>query len=280
MKVNISSDSTCDLSKALLEQYKIGITPLYVVKDGVSYADGLEITADEIFAHVRAGGALCSTAAVNVSDYIDFFTRQKESCDEIVHFTISSEMSSCYKNACIAAEEVGGVYVIDSRTLSSGIGHLVLDAAELALEGKSGSEIFEQMESKKSKLNVSFILNTLEYLRKGGRCSTIAALGANLLQLKPCIEVHEGKMGVAKKYRGKLSGALEQYVKDKLANPDTVDPHRIFITDSGVSDETFELVRKTILSCIPDAQIHHTRAGCTISSHCGPQCLGILFYNR
>jgi len=208
-RIRITSDSTCDLSKSLLTSQGIAVIPLYVVKDGVSYADGIQITPDEIFDHVKAGGTLCTTAAVNVADYIDFFTRIKESCEEIVHFTISSEMSSCYKNACIAAEEVGGVYVIDSRTLSSGIGHLVLDAAQLAQEGKNGVEIFNIIEARKSKLNVSFILDTLDYLRKGGRCSAVAALGANLLHLKPCIEVREGKMGVAKKYRGKLTDVLD-----------------------------------------------------------------------
>ena len=203
-----------------------------------------------------------------------------KTADAVVHFTISSEMSACYQNACLAAEEVGNVYVVDSRNLSTGIGHLVLDACLLAEQGLDGASIKAELDQRKEKLDVSFVLTTLEYLRRGGRCTTVAAMGANLLKLHPCINVVSGTMGVGKKYRGNMQNCLVQYVRDKLADPATVDPKRIFITDSGFDEETRDLVEKTVRECVPFAEVYHTRAGCTVSCHCGPGCLGILFYRK
>ena len=217
---------------------------------------------------------------MNVQQYTDLFREVLKDCDEIVHFTISSAMSACFQNACIAAEEVGHVYPVDSENLSTGIGHLVLDACRMAEEGMSGAQIREILDERKKKLDVSFVLSTLEYLRRGGRCTTLAAMGANLLKLHPCIVVKDAKMSVGKKYRGNIQACLVQYVRDKLAEPDTVDPRRIFITDSGFDEETRLLVEKTVRECVPFEEIIHTRAGCTVSCHCGPGCLGILFYRK
>ncbi len=278
MKVKVTSDSTCDLSKELIAKWNIEIFPLYIVKDGVNYKDSLEINSKDIFEYTEETGKLCSTAAVNVQDYIDRFEVILKEYDGIVHFTISSDMSSCYQNACIAAAKFKNVYVVDSRSLSTGIGHLVLDAAELASDGVDADEIFKHLEMKKEKLDVSFVLDTLNYIHKGGRCSTVAALGANLLKLKPCIEVKNGKMGVGKKYRGKLEKCIVQYVRDRLSEPASIDPKRIFITDSGIDMAIVEKVRETIEECMHFDEVIHTLAGCTVSSHCGPNCLGILFY--
>lgn len=280
MRIRVTSDSTCDLSPELIEQFHIGISPLYVVLDGKSYKDTVEITPDDIYAYVAKTKRVGSTAALNVSDYLDFFKAQKEGYDAIVHFTISSEMSSCYQNACLAAEEIGDVYVIDSRNLSTGIGHLVLDAAELAEEGKTAKEIFDILEERKKKLDVSFVIDTLKYLALGGRCSSVVALGANLLNLKPTILVKDGKMIVGKKYRMSLDRALPRYVRDQLGDLDTVDTRRIFITDSGIADEAWQAVEKQLKELLPFEHIYHTRAGCTVSNHCGPNTLGILFYRK
>ena len=282
MKIRICADSTCDLSPELVEKYGIEITPLYIVKDGKSYADGIEITPQDIYQHVRAGGAMCSTAAVSVADYEAFFAEQRKSCDALIHFHISSEMSSCYQNACIAAESVSGVYPVDSRNLSTGIGQLVIAAAEMAAEGKlSAEEIYRIVLEKREKLDVSFVLDTLEYLRKGGRCSTLAAMGANLLSLKPCIEVRDGKMGVGKKYRGTLGKCIVQYVRDRLEGRDDIDLKRIFITDStGFAPEELEAMEAEVLRCQPFEEVLHTHAGCTISNHCGPRCVGILYFHK
>ena len=280
MRIKISADSTCDLTKELVQQYDIEIIPLYVNKDGVFYQDGVDITAQDIYTHVSAGGSMCSTAAVNVEDYSQFFRHLRQEHENVIHFTISSAMSSSYQNAYIAAEDVGGVYVVDAQNLSTGIGQLVLEAAIMAKGDQAPEAIVAELNEMKKKLNVSFILDTLEYLRKGGRCSAVAALGANLLSLKPCIEVRDGSMKVGKKYRGNLDKCLEKYIKDRLAEVDTLDLRRIFITHSGMEQARVDQVQAWVQECAPFAEILQTTAGCTISSHCGPNCLGVLFFNK
>ncbi|NMA36684.1 MAG: DegV family protein [Papillibacter sp.] len=280
MRIKITSDSTCDLSNELIEKNNIRIIPLAITYGAESYKDGVDITPDDIFRRVESGGGIGSTAAVNVQEYVDIFTELLKDYDAIIHFTISSDMSSCYQNACIAAQNLSNVYVIDSLNLSTGIGHLVLDAAELAGEGKQPEEIVRIIENKREKLDVSFVISTLEYLSKGGRCSAVAAFGANLLKIRPCIEVKNGKMGVGKKYRGSFEKCLTQYVQDKLENKESLDLKRIFITDSGVPEEVRLAVREQVLSIAPFEEVIHTRAGCTVSNHCGPGTLGILFYRK
>ena len=280
MRIKISADSTCDLTAALVQQYDVEIIPLYVNKDGVSYKDGVDITADDIFHHVENGGSMCSTAAVNVEDYIQFFRRVKCDHDALIHFTISASMSSSYQNACIAAQELGGVYVVDAENLSTGIGQLVLEASIMARNGMEPEAITAELDQLKKKLDVSFILDTLEYLRKGGRCSAVAALGANLLSLKPCIEVHDGAMKVGKKYRGSFDKCLEKYIRERLADVDTLDLRRIFVTHSRMSQERVDRVMALVAECAPFAEVLETTAGCTISSHCGPNCLGVLFFRK
>lgn len=234
MNIRISADSTCDLSPELIEKYDIRITPLYIVRDGQSLVDGKDITPDEIYAHVNSGGGMCSTAAVSVYDYTQFFRRQLEECDAVVHFHISGDMSACYQNACIAAQEVGNVYPVDSRSLSTGIGQLVLEAAQLAREGKlTAQEIAHEMERRRELLDVSFLVERLDFLHKGGRCSGVALLGANMLNLRPCIQVKDGQMMVGKKYRGPYVSCLLQYIRERLKGRDDIDTRRIFITESG-----------------------------------------------
>ncbi len=281
MNIKISADSTCDLSPELIQRYDIGISPLYIVRDGESLVDGVDITPDEIYAHVEAGGSMCSTAAVSVYDYVEFFRKELESSDAVVHFHISGDMSACYQNACIAAAEVGNVYPVDARNLSTGIGLLVLEAAELARAGQlTAQEIQERMNQRRELLDVSFVVEQLGYLRKGGRCSSVAALGANMLSLRPCIQVKDGKMGVGKKYRGAYQKCLLQYVKERLEGRNDIDLHRIFITESGgFTPEEVAEVEAAVRSYQPFEEVLHTRAGCTVSSHCGPRTLGILYFH-
>lgn len=281
MNIKISADSTCDLSPQLIQRYDIGISPLYIVRDGESLVDGVDITPDEIYAHVEAGGSMCSTAAVSVYDYVEFFRKELESADAVVHFHISGDMSACYQNACIAAAELGNVYPVDARNLSTGIGLLVLEAAELAQKGElTAQEIQQRMNQRRELLDVSFVVEQLGYLRKGGRCSSVAALGANMLSLRPCIQVKDGKMGVGKKYRGAYQKCLLQYVKERLEGHDNIDFHRIFITESGgFTPEEVAEVEAAVRSYQPFEEVLHTRAGCTVSSHCGPRTLGILYFH-
>ena len=279
--VRVSADSTCDLSPELLQAYGIETLPLYVIMEGKTYKDGLELTPDELYAKVREAGKIGSTAAINVDEYLTFFTRMKENCDTLIHFTISSEMSSCFQNACIAAEEVGGVYVIDSRNLSTGIGLQVLRACELAQKGMAAEVIVSYVREMAGRVDATFIPESLEFLKMGGRCSSAAALGANLLRLKPCIQVREGKMLVGKKYTGSMENVLSKYVKDRLNNLEDLDLSRVFITHSGMSDPAIiDKVKDAVLAIAPFEDVQVTRAGCTVSNHCGPNTLGLLFCKK
>ena len=265
MKIKISADSTCDLSPELIERYHIGITPLYIIRGEETLRDGIDVRPEELYEYANATGKLCKTAAVNVSDYLAHFAACREEYDAVIHFTISSDMSACYQNACIAAQEFTNVYPVDSRNLSTGIGHLVLDAAEMAEQGMDAADIASALEKKREKLDVSFVIDTLEYLKRGGRCSALVAMSANLLHLKPCIEVKDGKMGVGHKYRGKLEKCYVQYIEERLKGRDDIDCHRIFITDSGCDEATWRALERVVRACQPFEEVIHTRAGCTVS---------------
>ena len=280
MKIKISADSTCDLSPELIERYHIGITPLYIIRGEETLRDGIDVRPEELYEYANVTGKLCKTAAVNVSDYLAYFAACREEYDAGIHFTISSDMSACYQNACIAAQEFTNVYPVDSRNLSTGIGHLVLDAAEMAEQGMDAADIASALEKKREKLDVSFVIDTLEYLKRGGRCSALVAMSANLLHLKPCIEVKDGKMGVGHKYRGKLEKCYVQYIEERLKGRDDIDCHRIFITDSGCDEATWRELERVVRACQPFEEVIHTRAGCTVSNHCGPGCMGILYYHK
>ena len=281
MKVKITADSVCDLSPEQKERYALDILPLYVMLDGKEHRDGVDIIPEDIYSHVAAGGDLGSTAAISVADYIEFFGKKLEECDELVHFHISSSMSSCYQNACIAAEEIENVYPVDSANLSTGIGLLIIDACEMAAQGMSAKEIVEEINSRRGKVEASFVVDSVNYLHKGGRCSAVAALGANLLGLKPCIEVTDGAMGVSKKYRGKIGKCLIQYVRDRLEGREDIDTKRIFITNSGgFTEEELKAVEDEVRKYHDFGEILFSRAGCTVSNHCGPKTLGILFERK
>lgn len=276
----ITSDSTTDLSEELKERYGITVMPLCITLGGKLYTDGVDITPDDIYAHVEKTGELPKTTATNVGDCLDFFRQFTEQNKTVIHFTISSEMSSTYNNACMAAEELGSVYVIDTKNLSTGGGLLVIAAAEMLDAGLSAEETVNKTRELVPKVDASFVIDNLEYLYKGGRCSAVAMLGANLLKLKPCIQVKDGKMDVAKKYRGKYGEVLKQYVKDKIGDYSDIELDRVFVThagcDAGLVDEIVELVKSTA----PFKEVFLTRAGCTISSHCGANTLGVLFIRK
>lgn len=278
--IQISADSTCDLPAALLEQYGICIAPLHIRIGGKEYLDGQEIDPALLFSLMEQEQTVGQTAAVNVGEYVDFFTRALERHQAVIHFTISGEMSSCLQNARIAAEQVGRVFVIDSRNLSSGMGLLVLLACRLAEQGLCAEEIVSRVEAQREKVDTSFVLDTLDCLKKGGRCSALAALGANLLRLKPCISVRAGAMGMEKKYRGTTEKVLTEYIRDRLSRPETVDPGVVFLTHSGLPQPLLEQLKAEALSQIPFREVYFTQAGCTISNHCGPSCFGILFFRK
>ena len=275
--VVITSDSTCDLSADLLERYQIHTIPLTITLGEDTFLDGQGFTPMDMYARYRKDGILPKTAAPSVQDFTDFFEQFTSQGFHVVHLDISSELSNSYNAACLAADEMIGVHVVDTRMLSTGIGLLAIEGAECRDRGMSAAEIAQHLRELTGKVQTSFVLDTLEFMWKGGRCSGVAALGANLLKLKPGLEMKEGKLGIYKKYRGNINSVYKQYVKERLEGR-SVRPGHVFITDSGevdqkVLDEIYAIVRETI----PVQEIHHTYAGCTISTHCGPKCLGILF---
>ncbi|MBR5310905.1 MAG: DegV family protein [Oscillospiraceae bacterium] len=278
--IKIISDSTADLPRELIEKYDIQVLPLSVSLGENSYKDGLEISAQDIFKFYDETKTLPKTSAVSVLEYTEAFSHWVEKGYDVIHFTISSTMSACYQNACIAAVELGHVWSIDSANLSSGIGLLVIKAAELAAKGESAEVIAREISEAKTKVDSSFILNQLEFLHKGGRCSGVAALGANLLKLKPCIEVKDGKMGVAKKYRGAYEKCTLDYIHDRLDDNDNVDTKRIFITYSGLDEKLIKEIHKEVKKCKKFDEIIVNEAGSTITGHCGPGTFGILYFRK
>ncbi|MBQ8039690.1 MAG: DegV family protein [Lachnospiraceae bacterium] len=280
MKIKISSDSTCDLSKEYIEAHDIGILALVVVKDGESYKDGIDITPDVIFEHVNGGGALCSTSAANVNDYMELFEEYKKEYDAVIHISLGSGFSSSHQNACIAAEEFENVYVVDSMNLSTGHGLVVVEAVKMVEAGMAPEEIYKALKELAPRVEASFVLDRLDYMVKGGRCSAVAALGASLLQLKPCIEVVDGKMGVCKKYRGSYAKALGNYVKDRLMDRDDIDTERIFVTHTETPQDVVDSVKAAVKEYKDFEIMEETVAGCTVSCHCGPNTLGVLFIRK
>lgn len=280
MNIKITSDSTCDLPQEVLDKYNITMIPLSVVKDGKAFTDGINIIPADIFDHVASGGDLCSTAAINIGEYADYFSKYKEGYDGLIHINISSEFSSCYQNACLAAEDLDNVRAIDSRNLSTGQGLVVIKACELAKTCANLDELVTELNAFTEKVEASFLLDQLKYMVKGGRCSAAAALGANLLNLKPCIEVKNGKMSVVKKYRGSYAKCLSSYVKDRLANREDIDKGTLFVTRTPVTDECLNAVKDTVAQYNDFETTYWNEAGCTVSCHCGPGTLGVLFVRK
>ena len=275
--VVITSDSTCDLSQELLDRYDIPVIPLTITLGEDTFLDGSNFTPLDMYARYKQDGTLPKTSAPSVQEFLDFFSQFTEKGCEVVHLDISSELSNTYNAACMAAEELGHVHVVDSRMLSTGVGLLAIEGAECRDRGMGAQDIAEHLRGLTGKVQTSFVLDTLQFMWKGGRCSAVSALGANLLSLKPGLEMKDGKLGVYKKYRGNIKTVYKQYVKERLQGR-KVRPGHVFITESGevddaVLEEIFALVRETI----PVQEIHHTLAGCTVSTHCGPKTLGILF---
>lgn len=281
MRIRITADSTCDLSAELRERYNIALFPMTVIRNGEAFKDGVDIFEKDLYEYFEKTGKLCSTAASNPSEYMDFFDREIEGFDALIHISLSSGLSSCCQNARIAAgESVNKVFVVDSRNLSTGSGHLVLDAAIMAAEGLEPEAIVEKLNATAELLEVSFVINSLTYLYKGGRCSALEMFGANLLNFRPCINVEDGKLGVGKKYRGAYAAVIRKYVAERLAGRDDIDTSRIFVTHTDTPREIVDSVIEAIGEHIKFDEILETNAGPTIACHCGPCTLGILFKRK
>lgn len=280
MKIKITADSTCDLSKELLERYNVSVMPLHVALGDNDCLDGVTIVPDDIYAFYAKEKKLPKSGARSAEEYKEFFNGfLNDGYDAVVHFDISAEMSGSYNNAVVASKGLKNVYVVDSRNLSTGTGLLVLDACDMAAKGMSPEEITNRAHSRVDAVRASFIIDTLEFLYKGGRCSALQYLGSNLLSIKPCIEVKGGTMGVSNKPMGRYVRCVEKYaeiVRRSCTNPDKT---RCFVThtkmDAGIAERVIEIVKSWKIF----DEILETTAGCTVTTHCGANTIGILFIN-
>lgn len=281
-KIHIFADSTCDLSEELIERYQITVIPLCIILDDKSYYDKVELTPEEIFRWADEKKTTPKTAAVSFEYAEKLLAPCLEAGDDVIFFGISEEMSTtCNVMRLVGQDHPNGrLFVVDSRNLSTGIGLQVLRAAELAEQGFSAEEIVSAVEQERGKVRASFVVDTLTYLARGGRCSGATALVATTLKLHPCIQVVEGKMIVGKKYHGSVEKALLRYEKDLEEELLRADPRRVFITHSGTAPEVVATIRKRLEELTYFQEIHETIAGGVISSHCGPGTLGILFYEK
>jgi len=280
MRTKIITDSTADLPRDILLRYDVGVTPLYIIKDGVEYRDGVTITPADIFRHVEEGGALCTTAAVSEYDYRQAFSQYAHRYDAVIQITIGSGFSACYRNACEASQGFENVFVVNSENLSTGQGHVVLAAARMAEKGVPAPEIVSALNALVPRVEASFLLDRLDYMKKGGRCSAVTALGANMLHIKPCIEVKGGKMTVVKKYRGSFAKCISHYVKDRLDGREDIQRDTVFITHPAATEEAVEAARQAVNAYGSFTEVWESHAGCTVSCHCGPNTLGVLFVRK
>ena len=279
MKIRMTADSTCDLSPELLRKYDIALAPLSVIIDGEVFHDGVDVTPRDVFRAADAGKSV-RTAAVNAYEYKEFFGKQLRNCDQLVHICISSEFSTCYADACEAAAETGNVFVVDSRNLSTGSGLLALEGMEMAEKGMAGEAVAEALRGKTGLVDTSFVVRTIDYLRRGGRCSGLEALGAKMLHIRPSIVVRDGKMHPGDKYRGRYEHYLKHYIQDALADDRMIDFRRVFITHSPSEEGLVRFAIDTVKSYGLFQEVLETMAGCTVCTHCGPDTLGIIFMRK
>ena len=280
MSVKIIADSTCDLTKELLEKYDISIIPLHIVLGEKEYRDGSEISPDEIYQWSDTNKEAPKTSAISISDAMEIYEACAKTHDEIVCFSISGQMSTTVNVMRMAAEELeleDRIHIIDSANLSTGGGLLVIEAAIMAQEGKSASEIVDAIEVLKPQVRATFIVDTLTFLHRGGRCSGVAALAGGALKLHPKIVVENGAMKPDKKYRGKMNSAIMTYVKDLEEQIKNAKTDRVFLTHSGCDEELLQNIYDYVKELNIFKEIHIARAGGVISSHCGPGTFGLLF---
>ena len=280
MKIRMTADSTCDLTPELIRKYEIGIVPLSVVIDGEVFHDGVDVTPRDIFRAAEAGKSV-RTAAVNTFEYREFFKKQLKNCDQLVHVCLGSGFSSCYSDAVEASREMDNVFVVDSRNLSTGSGLLVLEGLRMIREGEEdGKAIAETLQAKTGLINGSFVLRTVDYLRRGGRCTGLEALGAKMLHIRPSIVVQDGKMRTGEKYRGRYEHYLKHYIEDLLENDSNIDFQRVFVVHSPSEDGLARFAIDTVKSYGLFREVLEAMAGCTICTHCGPDTLGLMFMNK
>lgn len=281
MQIQITSDTGCDLSKELLEKNNIATIPIAVLLGDKELYDGVDVHVNDLFTYVNETKKLPKTAARSVAEYKEFFEQFTNQGKSVVHIGLSSGISVSYQNAVNAAKEIGEdkVFIVDSLSLSTGIGLLLLHAAELARKGKTAKQIFEIETDRAKYVQASFVVDTLEYLYKNGRCSALAMFGANLLKIHPSLRLIEGKIVPTQKYRGKMNMILEKYIDDILATCNNPDTTRCFITHSSAEPALVDEIVAYVKAKNIFKEVYVTVAGPTITSHCGKGTLGLLYIN-
>lgn len=279
MNYKITCESSADLNVDMYKKLKVGVIPFKINLGDKDYSDGIDVTNTQLFEFFEKTKQLPKTSAINEFDYEEFFKEQLKDCDGLIHFCISSQISSTYNNALNASKKFKNVHIIDSMSLSSGIGLQVMYATKLRDKGVDIEEAVALINSRREHVQISFVVDKLNYLYKGGRCSALSLLGANLLAIKPSILVKNGKMVVGKKYMGKMHKILGQYILDTLEQFSNPDKSMCFITYSSATDEMLKVSKETLEKTGMFKKIIETTAGSTVTTHCGPNTLGIIYYN-
>lgn len=276
MRIKILTDSACDLPQELQTKYDISVLPLHIQKGNESFLDMVEITPPDIFEYSDRTGNLCSTAAVNTAEFAVAFARYAEEHEAVIYVSIGAQFSSCFQNAIIAAEDYANVYVVDSQNLSSGEALIALEAARFAQSGVEAENICAILKKGIAHTDSSFLMSRLDYMKKGGRCTSVAALGANLLQLKPCIEVYNGDMRVWKKFRGSMERALETYLRERLARYAPAQSFRGILVYRPEDRFSLDGVRSVLKEHGRTVELWDAFYGCTVACHCGPGTVGVM----
>lgn len=280
MKIKITADSTCDLSAQMLEQWDISLMPMHILLGEQTYLDGVSIRPADIFKHVENGGKMPATAAANVVEYHEFFAPFAGRYDAVIHISVGSKFSSCCQNASLAAQEFGNVYVVDSENICTGQGYLVLRAARWAADGLSPRNICRRLQGLAKRVELSFVLDRLDYMAKSGRCSGVLAFGANLLKIKPSLEAVDGELKVMKKYRGSLASCVARYAQERLEGRDDIDGDMVLISSCLPQEGCLEAIRDAVEKYGHFDQTYETDIGSTIGGYSGPGTIGIVFARK
>ena len=280
MNIKITADSTCDLSGALLQEWNISLMPMHILMGEESYLDGVSIRPADVFAHVQNGGKMPKSAAANLVEYADFFDPFAKEYDAVIHISVSSKLSSCYQNACLAAQQFENVSVVDSQNICTGQGYLVLQAAKWAADGLPPKNISMRLQDLAKRVELSFVLNQLDYMAKSGRCSGVLAFGANILGIKPSLAVIDGELKVVRKYRGSLPICVGKYITDQLANREDIDRSMVFISSTQAKPGCMEAIKAGLRQYGNFENVYETDIGTTIGGYSGPGTIGIVFARK
>lgn len=280
-KVVITTDSSSDIPAEMALKLGVAILPIHITVGDRSYIDnGVDITPQDIYAANDNDGVAAKTAALSFAEYYDFFKQFTDTGCSVVHLSLGAGYSSTYQNSVMAAAELEDVYSIDSRTLHTGILLQILHACQLRDSGLDAAAIAADLAETSKKVRTSFVISRVDYLARGGRCSSVTALGANLLSIRPAVEQVDGKLKVCKKYRGKLTSCCCQYAKEALTSHGEPDKRWVTVSHSGIAQETLDAVIETVKQTVDFDEVIVLHAGCTICAHCGPDTLSVCFIEK